>query len=927
MSTLGVPEAVSRKGSHPSTVRLLSSQTRRISFSGPPPQAKPPTPSPRSPHVPLHLASSTDGDLVDYLSDSPAAAAAAAPTSGDVAGMRPEELERFARRATVAPAPGSAPPPSPTSVQKTVPLVHQLVRDREGYVEKLKEEKARWAKREAGLEAEKRELKGRVRELQDASEEASSRETDSASALEVAAAEQESLRLRLEDEANAATMFRRKHAQAQEQLTAANTEIAALRRSLEAAEKSSGDSEARRAAVAQRSEAEAQMARKTEELAAENKRLQVTLEETQRKLEKMDVDKALLESSLITAGNQIAMLNEKLTAKEAEGQNDQSQDELDDPKKPKEIEPPKGNIALAFTDVENSTAQWEQYPDAMRTALEQHFQVLREHLAKCEGYEVKTEGDAMMAVFAAPQQAVRWCAQVQESLLAVEWSRTLLSSHFAGETRAADGSLVFRGLKVRMGIHYGPVHFQIDKTTGRADYYGITVNRAARIAGLAHGGQILASGTLWDIAKQEETSVISVEMGNFPLKSGQGIKAHERIIQIMPRGLKKRFLPTLRNQEAIQAEPESGLLRSASQMNLLTSVEEGESLPVEQLIPEIQGLDGIIREIQVKLPPDQQQKAQYLLTNVITFRQRAAQIAQTLMQLAKSRTEIGEQVAAKAGEICSLHRKVIGAEMRLEEFTEYSQKLEKGIDRVYKEQTELRRSIHILKNPEEFRSTATQTTKAVFPLARGEDTGTQCIFATINSHAKLKLLEEKLDKETVEHTQTLTTCDKLREKMHTLETKAERDQLRIQAAPTGDKRVLSLSVDSAPSVLSPLDPTKPSPRPLLAPTAKSPLAISADELPEPEATSPSPRPPAALPETRRRRASSAASSHESGFRPVQPIQISPVPMPTTCTPPRLPPFVQRPRIVATMLAHNQGARPRSADTGLSFLVTNTKTFS
>jgi hypothetical protein len=63
------------------------------------------------------------------------------------------------------------------------------------------------------------------------------------------------------------------------------------------------------------------------------------------------------------------------------------------------VDPPTGRVTLAFTDVQGSTALWERNPEAMRLALELHFKILRDALASTGGYEVKTEGDAMMAAF------------------------------------------------------------------------------------------------------------------------------------------------------------------------------------------------------------------------------------------------------------------------------------------------------------------------------------------------------------------------------------------------------------------------------------------------------------------------------------------------------------------------------------------------
>lgn len=158
-----------------------------------------------------------------------------------------------------------------------------------------------------------------------------------------------------------------------------------------------------------------------------------------------------------------------------------------------EVQAPTGDIGIVFTDIKSSTLLWETYPLAMRSAIRLHNEVMRRQLRIIGGYEVKTEGDAFMVSFPTATSALLWTFAVQQALLEVQWPSEVLSSFIGQEVYDNDHTLIFKGLSVRMGIHWGQPVCEHDPVTRRMDYFGPMVNRTSRISSVADGGQITVS--------------------------------------------------------------------------------------------------------------------------------------------------------------------------------------------------------------------------------------------------------------------------------------------------------------------------------------------------------------------------------------------------------------------------------------------------
>ncbi|KAL0577854.1 cysteinyl-tRNA synthetase [Marasmius crinis-equi] len=194
-----------------------------------------------------------------------------------------------------------------------------------------------------------------------------------------------------------------------------------------------------------------------------------------------------------------------------------------------EVRPPRGHVALVFTDIRNSTHLWE-VNRGMNTAWRLHNSLLRRHLRLCGGYEVKTEGDAFMCAFPTTLAAVWWAMVVQVELVAQSWPLEILECEDGKPIHDSQNRLIAQGLSVRMGIHCGVPICEQDPVNHRMDYFGPVVNRSARVEGQAAGGQIMCSA---EVMKEIDARIL--EKG--PLTPYSDAQPQEAIDGIRKMGL------------------------------------------------------------------------------------------------------------------------------------------------------------------------------------------------------------------------------------------------------------------------------------------------------------------------------------------------------------------------------------------------------
>jgi predicted ATPase/class 3 adenylate cyclase len=177
---------------------------------------------------------------------------------------------------------------------------------------------------------------------------------------------------------------------------------------------------------------------------------------------------------------------------------------------------PTGTVTFLFTDIEGSTRLLQDLGDGYHAVRDRYAEIVRGALAEGGGVEVSTEGDSFFAAFPTPAGAVGAAVAAQRGLAGGDWPQ--------GEP-----------LRVRMGIHTG------DGILGGDNYVGLDVNRAARIASAAHGGQVIVSGATRALVERDLPPGTSLrDLGQHRLKD---LADPERLHDVVIEGLPSRFPP------------------------------------------------------------------------------------------------------------------------------------------------------------------------------------------------------------------------------------------------------------------------------------------------------------------------------------------------------------------------------------------------
>jgi class 3 adenylate cyclase len=165
-----------------------------------------------------------------------------------------------------------------------------------------------------------------------------------------------------------------------------------------------------------------------------------------------------------------------------------------------------GTITIVFSDIESSTERATAMGDTnwMRL-LNTHNEIIRRNVKKGGGREVKNQGDGFMLTFPGARRALQAMIAVQREL--AEMAQT-----------DAEGAV-----RIRIGVHTGEVIAE------GGDIFGRHVMMAARVAGHAHGGEILVSALVREIASARG----DLEFGEPRTVDLKGIEGEHRVYPVL----------------------------------------------------------------------------------------------------------------------------------------------------------------------------------------------------------------------------------------------------------------------------------------------------------------------------------------------------------------------------------------------------------
>lgn len=184
---------------------------------------------------------------------------------------------------------------------------------------------------------------------------------------------------------------------------------------------------------------------------------------------------------------------------------------------------PSGTVTFLLTDLEGSTRLWEQDPEAMKSAMIRHDELVEKAIVANQGDVFARMGDGMAAAFATARDAIFAAAAIQRALSEEPWRTP-------------------RPLRTRIGLHTGEAVI-----VGDTGYASLPINRCSRLMAAAHGGQVVISGATEVLVRDQlPEGMTLIDLGEHRLRD---LGRPTRVFQVVRDGADEEF-PPLRSLDA-----------------------------------------------------------------------------------------------------------------------------------------------------------------------------------------------------------------------------------------------------------------------------------------------------------------------------------------------------------------------------------------
>lgn len=140
-------------------------------------------------------------------------------------------------------------------------------------------------------------------------------------------------------------------------------------------------------------------------------------------------------------------------------------------------------------------------------AIKVYQDVVIDLLYRFNGKQVYFKKDQVELVFSKKMEALHFCLEIRAALLEADWPSSLLAHGSARIEYGKGGFLVFRGLRVRMAVHYGNPELDFDEATNQYALYGIDSRIAHHMIDYCESGEIVISQALRNTALENHASL------------------------------------------------------------------------------------------------------------------------------------------------------------------------------------------------------------------------------------------------------------------------------------------------------------------------------------------------------------------------------------------------------------------------------------